>query len=62
MGSTFDVRSNDVLNMLGCESLDQRRNYIKSIYMYIIINEQLANLKCLFRRCNDPPYDQLIES
>jgi hypothetical protein len=48
-GSTFDIRSVDVLNMLGWESLDQRqrRNYTKSIYMYIkIINDHAApNLK-----------------
>jgi hypothetical protein len=45
-GSTFDIRSVDALNMLGWESLDQRRNYTKSIYMYKIINDQ--NLKQLF--------------
>ena len=59
-GSTFDIRSVDVLNMLGWESLDQRRNYTKSIYMYKIINDHAApNLKQLFRRCSegDSPYD-----
>ena len=40
--------------MLGWESLDQRRNYTKSIYMYKIINDHAApNLKQLFRRCNE---------
>ena len=49
-GFTFDIRSVDVLNMLGWESLDQRRNYTKSIYMYKIINDHAApNLKQLFR-------------
>ena len=46
--------------MLGWESLDQRRNYTKSIYMYKIINDHAApNLKQLFRRCSegDSPYD-----
>jgi hypothetical protein len=59
-GSTFDIRSVDVLNMLGWESLDQRRNYTKSIYMYKIINDHAApNLKQLFRRYSegDSPYD-----
>ena len=40
--------------MLCLESLDQRRNYIKSIYMFKLINDLAApNLKCLFRRCNE---------
>ena len=59
-GSTFDIRSDDVRNILGWESLDQRRDYIKSIYMYKIINDLAApNLKQLFRRCNegDSPYE-----
>jgi hypothetical protein len=48
-GSTFHIRSVDVLNMLGWESLDQRRNYTKSIYMYKITNDHAApNLKQLF--------------
>ena len=53
-GSTLDIRSVDALNMLGWESLDQRRNYTKSIYMYKIINDHAApNLKQLFRRCSE---------
>ena len=52
-GSTFDIRSDDVLNMLVWKSFDQRGNYIKSIYTYKIINYLAApNLKRLFRRCN----------
>ena len=55
------IRSVDVLNMLGWESLDQKRNYTKSIFMYKIINDHHAapNLKQLFRRCSegDSPYD-----
>jgi hypothetical protein len=46
--------------MLGWESLDQRRNYTKTIYMYKIINDHAAaNLKKLFRRCSEgySPYD-----
>jgi hypothetical protein len=40
--------------MLGWESLDQRRDYTKSIYMYKIINDHAApNLKQLFRRCSE---------
>ena len=53
-GSTFDIRSDDVRNMLGWESLDQRRDYIKSIYTYKMINDLAApNLKQLFQRCNE---------
>ena len=49
-GSTFDIRSDYVLIMLHLESVDQIRNYIKSIHMYKIINDLAApNLKQLFR-------------
>ena len=49
-GPTYDTRSVDVLNMLGWETLDQKRNYTKSILMYKIINGPAApNLKQSFR-------------
>ncbi len=50
-GSTYDTRSVDhVLNMLGWETLDQKRNYTKSILMYKINNGHAApNLKQSFR-------------
>ncbi len=49
-GSTYDTRSVDVLNMLGWETLDQKRNYTKSILMYKIINGHAApNPKQSFR-------------
>jgi hypothetical protein len=45
-GSTYDTRSIDVLNTLDWETLDQKRNYTKSIFMYKIINGHAAhNLK-----------------
>jgi hypothetical protein len=49
-GSTYDTRSVDVLNTLGWETLDQKRNYTKSIFMYKIIHVHAAsNLKQSFR-------------
>jgi hypothetical protein len=49
-GSTYDTRSVDVLHTLGWETLDQKRNYTKSIFMYKIINCHAApNLKQSFR-------------
>ena len=49
-GSTYDTRSVDVLNTLGWETLDQKRNHTKSIFIYKIINGHAApNLKQSFR-------------
>ena len=49
-GSTYDTRSVDVLNTLGWETLDQKRNNTKSIFMYKIIHVHAApNLKQSFR-------------
>jgi hypothetical protein len=48
-GSTHYTRAVDVLNALGWETLDQKRNYTKSIFMYKIINGHAApNLKQSF--------------
>ena len=41
-GSTYDLRSIDVLNHLGWETLEQKRNYTKSMLMYKIINDHAA--------------------
>ena len=44
-GSTYDIRSTDVLNHLGWET-EQKRKYTKSMLMYKIINDHAApNLK-----------------
>ena len=40
-GSTYDIRSINVLNHLGWETLEQKRNYTKSMLMYKIINDYL---------------------
>ena len=50
IGSTYDIRSIDVLDQLGWETLEQKRNYTKSMLMYKIINDHAApNLKQSFR-------------
>ena len=50
IGSTYDIRSIDVLNQLGWKTLEQKRNYTKSMLMYKIINDHAApNLKQSFR-------------
>ena len=49
-GSTYDIRSIDVLDQLGWETLEQKRNYTKSMLMYKIVNDHAApNLKQSFR-------------
>ena len=40
-GSTYDIRSIDVLDQLGWET-EQKRNYTKSMLMYKIINDHAA--------------------
>ena len=53
-GSTYDIRSIDVLNTLGWKTLDQKRNYTKSMFMYKIINDHAAsNLRHSFRLYNE---------
>ena len=39
-GSTYDVRSIDMLNYLGWETLEQRCNYTKSMLMYKISSDR----------------------
>ena len=46
-GSAVEIRSDDVLIMLRWESLDHIRNYIKSIYVYKIINDLAAPFKTI---------------
>ena len=50
-GASYDVRSADVLDTLGSETLDTRRSRNKLIQMYKILNDHTApNLKDLFRK------------
>ena len=51
-GSTYNIRSIDVLNTLGWETLDQKRNCTKLMPMYKIINDHAVpnlNVKQSFR-------------
>ena len=53
-GASYDVRSAEVLDTLGWETLDARRSRNKSILMYKKINDHTApNLKDLFRKKNE---------
>jgi hypothetical protein len=36
--ATYDVRSVDLLESLGWKHLELRRNYLKSVFMYKILN------------------------
>ena len=53
-GANYDVRSADLLKNLRWEPLEVRRNYLKAIFMYKIINGHTApNLKESFRSNNE---------
>ena len=41
-GATYDVRSDDLLASLGWKNLKLRRNELKFIFMYKIVNYQTA--------------------
>ena len=41
-GATYDVRSVDLLESLGWKHLELRRNYLKSVFMYKILNNHTA--------------------
>ena len=59
-GATCDVRSVDLLESLGWKHLELRRNYLKSVFMYKILNNHTApNLRTSFRLNNecDNTYD-----
>ena len=48
-GSTYDIRSYDLLEKLNWKSLEERRKYLKSIFIYKILNGHTApNLKDAF--------------
>ena len=49
-GATYDIKSVDVLHTLSCETLDLRRSYSKSAFIYKILNNYTApGLKEYFR-------------
>ena len=55
-GASYDIRSADVLATLGWQTLDNRRKYLKSIFIYKILNNETApNLKENFLKINDCP-------
>ena len=48
-GSTYDIRSSGLLEKLNWKSLEERRKYLKSIFIYKILNGHTApNLKYAF--------------
>lgn len=52
-GASYDIRSVDVLDSLSWETLDVKRCYNKSVFMYKILNNHTApNLKQSFSRRN----------
>ena len=55
-GASYDIRSADVLATLGWQTLDNRRKYLKSIFIYkILTNETAPNLKETFLKISDCP-------
>ncbi len=53
-GATYDVRSVDLIESLGWKHLELRRNYLKSVFMYKILNNHTApNLRTSFRLNNE---------
>jgi hypothetical protein len=53
-GATYDVRSVDLLESLGWKHQELRRNYLKSVFMYKILNNHTApNLRTSFRLNNE---------
>ncbi len=53
-GATYDIRSSDILENLNWKPLEERRNYLKSTFIYKILNGHTApNLKEAFRFNNE---------
>jgi hypothetical protein len=53
-GATYKVRSVDLLESLSWKHLELRRNYLKSVFMYKILNNHTApNLRTSFRLNNE---------
>jgi hypothetical protein len=42
-GATYDIRSSELLDNLNWKSLKERRNYLKSIFIYKILNGHTAS-------------------
>ena len=53
-GATYDIRSSDILENLNWKPLEERRNHLKSTYIYKILNGHTAlNIKEAFRFNNE---------
>ena len=53
-GATYDIRSSDILENLNWKPLEERRNHLKSTFIYKILNGHTApNLKEAFRFNNE---------
>ncbi len=56
-GATYDIRSSDLLESLNWKPLEERRNYLKSIFIHKILNGHTApNLKESFQSNNERYY------
>ena len=55
-GATYDIRTADVFEALAWETLEKRRDYLKSIFMYKILNNLAApNLNRMFYKMSNCP-------
>ena len=55
-GATYDIRTADAFETLAWETLEKRRNYLKSIFMYKILNNLAApNLNRMFYKMSNCP-------
>ena len=55
-GATYDTRTADVSGTLAWETLEKRRDYLKSIFMYKILNNLAApNLDHMFLKVRNCP-------
>ncbi len=53
-GATYDIQSSDILENLNWKALEERRNYLKSTFIYKILNGHTTpNLKEAFRFNNE---------
>jgi hypothetical protein len=53
-GATYDIRSSELLDNLNWKPLEERRNYLKSIFIYKILNGHTApSLKEAFQFNNE---------
>ena len=55
-GATYDIKTADVFDTLAWENLEKRRDYLKSIFMYKILNNLAApNLNRMFYKMSNCP-------